>query len=343
MARRYATGRHVIFTLFLLTAGVLLAAVVGEIVIRMAMPQHDAPQYFLRGGPYQFQLKPNFHQTYRFGDSAVMEVDTNSLGLRDRPRDFSTPFAGKTVILAGDSFVFGHGVNVSERLDTYLASLVDPQEKRCRIINAGVPGWGAIQATRFVRDHLDLLRPDAVVLVFCGNDPNDDTQFLNNTGMYVGNTKFARFPGKDFLRNHSHLYRFLLYRATILRHNLALRARQRHGEQLVLDSQTAEPISPQDWARTLDVIRQFHRSLLEYNPRAILFITASNPRQDDIRRQLASLDNAHSLRFIDLAPACSEFKPEQMHLAFDQHWSPLMHKIAAQAIYKALKEANFLD
>jgi lysophospholipase L1-like esterase len=263
-------------------------------------------------------------------------VDTNSLGLRDRPIDFAAPFSGKTVVLAGDSFVFGHGINVSDRLDTHLASLLDPQEKRCRVINAGVPGWGTIQAARFVLDHLDLLRPDAVVLVFCGNDPEDDTEFLNNTGMYVGNTKFANFPGKDFLRTHSHLYRFLLYRATILRHDRTVQARQRRGEQLVLDSQTAEPISPQDWARTLDIIRNFHRDLLARDARAVLFITASNPRQEDIRQHLASLDNGGSLRFIDLAPACSDLKPDQMHLDFDQHWSPLMHKTAAQAIYNAL-------
>ena len=343
MARRNVIGQRIIVTLFMITAGGLVAALIGEIIIRMAMPQHDAPQYFQRGGPYQFQLKPNFHQTYRFGDSAVMEVDTNSLGLRDRPRDFTSPFSGKTVVLAGDSFVFGHGVNVSQRLDTVLASLLDPQEEHCRVVNAGVPGWGAIQATRFVLDHLDQLRPDAVVLVFCGNDPGDDTQFLNNTGLYVGDTKFANFPGKDFLRKHSHLYRFLLYRATVLRHNLNVRARQRRGEQLVLDSQTAEPISPQDWARTLDIIRNFHRDLLAGNQRAILFITASNPRQEDIRRHLASLENGGSLRFIDLGPPCSKFKPEQMRLGFDQHWSPLMHKTAAEAIYAALKQANFLD
>jgi hypothetical protein len=319
-----------------------LAAVFGEIYIRSAIPQHDAPRYFLSGGPYQFQLKPNFHQTYRFGKSAVMEVDTNSLGLRDQQHDFTAPFAGKTLVLAGDSFVFGHGVNVPDRLDTFLCGLMDQQDK-CRIVNTGVPGWGTLQETRFVTDHLDIFHPDAVVLVFCGNDPDDDTQFLNSTGMYVGNTKLHNFPGKEFLRNHSHLYRFLLYRATLLRHDLTLRDREKQGEKLVLDTQTAEPISPQDWERTLDEIRQFHDNLRADNPRAVLFVTASNPLQQDISRHLASLDNGSTLRFIDLAPACSSLKPEQMHLGFDQHWSPLMHKTAAQAIYEALKNTNFLN
>lgn len=343
MTARKTIMRHLIIALFMITVSGLLFAVLGEIVVRAVIPQHDAPRYFQRGGPYQFQLKPNFHQTYRFGRLAVMEVDTNALGLRDKAHDLAAPFNGKTLVLAGDSFVFGHGVNVSDRLDTVLASLLGPQQKQCRIINAGVPGWGTIQATRFVRDHLDLMRPDGVVLVFCGNDPDDDTQFLNNTGMYVGNTKVANFPGKDFLRNHSHLYRFLLYKATILRHDLALWARQRRGEPLVLDSQTAEPISPEDWTRTLGLVRQFHDDLLAYNPRAVLFVTASNPRQEDIRRHLASLDNGTTLRFIDLAPACAGLKPEQMQLSFDQHWSPLMHSTAAQAIHQALKRAKFLD
>lgn len=343
MSKSAVIARSLIYIVFLFTAAGLLVAVFGEMAIRLLQPQHDSPQWFERGGPYTFQLKRDFQQEYKFGATGVvMEVRTNTLGLRDKPRDYSAPFEGKTVVLAGDSFVFGHGINVPERLDTVLTGLIDPGEKKVRILNAGVPGWGTIQATRFVRDHFDLLRPDAVVLVFCGNDPDDDTQFLNHTGMYAGNTKFFGFPGKDFLRIHSHLYRFLLFRATILRHDLDMRARQRRGEKVLLDTQTAEPISPADWERTLEVIRQFQRDLVAHNPEAILLVAASNPQDANIREHLASLDNGKDLRFIDLEPCCAHLSPDQMHLSFDQHWSPLVHAAAAQGIYEALTSSGFL-
>lgn len=340
MLKRNRIARYVFYTGFAMVGGGLIAAVAGETGIRILQPQHDAPRYFQTGGPYQFQLKPDFHQTYRFGGEGVMEVDTNSLGLRDRQWDYTAPYSGKTVVLAGDSFVFGHGVNVPERIDTFLSEFLDPGGKQWRVFNTGVPGWGTIQATRFVRDHFKLLRPDVVVLVFCGNDQENDTEFLNNTGTYAGNTNVSNFPGKDFLRNHSHLYRFLLYRVRVLKHNIDLRNRQKRGEKLVVDTQTAEPVSAKDWARTLEVIRGFHRDLRAFNPDAKLFVMASNPRQETIRRQLASLDNGASLRFIDLGPPTADLAEDQMHLSFDQHWSPLMHKKAAEAVYAALRNSG---
>jgi len=338
MLGRYRIARYMLFAVFAVVAGAVLAAVSGETVIRSFQPQHDAPRYFHTGGPYQFQLKANFHQTYRFGDEGLMEVDTNSLGLRDRDWNYGAPYSGKTVVLAGDSFVFGHGVGLSERMDTFLSALLDPGGQEWRVLNTGVPGWGTIQSTRFVRDHFELLRPDVVVLVFCGNDPENDTDFLNNTGTYAGNRNVSDFPGKEFLRNHSHLYRFLLYRVRVMKHNMALRARQRRGEKLVVDTQTAEPISPEDWTRTLKTVREFHRNLLAFNPDAKLFVMASNPRQINIRRELASLDNGGSLRFIDLGLNTAGLAEQQMRLEFDQHWSPLMHQKAAEAVYEALRQ-----
>lgn len=340
MSKRGTIWRRAVAAVLLLAASGLFVGVAGEIMVRVARPQRDAPRYFERGGPYVFQLKPDFHQAYRFAPGIVMDVTTNALGLRDRDQDFSAPFPGKTIVFAGDSFLFGHGVNVPDRLDTFLAGLLDPEEKDYRIVNTGVPGWGTIQETNFVRDHFDTFRPDAVVVLFCGNDPDDDAQFLNDTGVHVQNALLGSFPGKDFLRVHSHLYRFVVYHATVMRHNSALRARQRQGEKIEIDPQTAGGISPEVWPRTLDTFRRFHQDLLAYNPRAILFLAATNPGEEDIRSNLASLDNGGSLRFIDLAPGLDKIPPDKLTLGFDHHWSPLAHKAVAEAFAEALRASG---
>jgi hypothetical protein len=75
---------------------------------------------------------------------------------------------GKTrVLLAGDSFVFGEGVDLEERFDTLLAATMPDLS----IVNIGVMGYGPDQQllrARHWRD--DLRRGDILMLVTYGND-----------------------------------------------------------------------------------------------------------------------------------------------------------------------------
>ena len=48
------------------------------------------------------------------------------------------------------------------------------------------------------------------------------------------------------------------------------------------------------------------------------------------------LDNGHNLLYVDLWPDAALLAPEARRLPYDGHWSPVLHKIAAERIYKAI-------
>jgi len=329
-ARRFAAA------LLALAIGCVMAAALLEVLIRILMPQEPVARWFQEDDVYCYRLKRNFHQRFPFvGSDFVMDVQTNSLGLRDREIDLSASFNGKTLLLLGDSFVFGYGVNTPERFDAVLSRLLTDSGQSFRLINTGVPGWGTIQETTFARDYFSLFHPDIILLVFCGNDPLDDTSFVNKTVVFK-ETGLFHFPGKGFLRAHSHLYRGLLSQTKVLRHSLYLRMKRKGAEPVHVDPQSANAISESDWKRSMETIRSFHRDFLAFNSSGVLLLLATSPEDADVRNHLRSLDNGSNLLFVDLYDDVVRLPQEARELPYDRHWSVLMHGLVARAIQKTL-------
>jgi hypothetical protein len=95
-------------------------------------------------------------------------IDINSLGLRDREIDVPKRPGVKRVLVLGDSFVFGAGVEAQWRMtDVMDRALGDDVE----VINAGVSGWGTDQEVINYETSLRKLDADVVVLtVMAAND-----------------------------------------------------------------------------------------------------------------------------------------------------------------------------
>lgn len=92
-------------------------------------------------------------------------------------------YTDKLILLVGDSYTFGWGVNTDETFASYLDELVwDASGKTARIVNLGVPGYGTIQSERrmaaFFSKHPKADCVIAIVFLHADNDPTDNTQFL---------------------------------------------------------------------------------------------------------------------------------------------------------------------
>lgn len=329
--------KKVLTSAVLLVLGCLAAALVSEAAVRLLSPQPETPRWFEEDARYVYRLKKNFRQQYRFADSEfVMDVRTNTLGLRDYEWDPDAASACTRVLFLGDSFIFGYGVNVEDRFDTRLARLLEGEDHLYRLINAGVPGWGTLQETRFARDHFGVFLPDILVLSFCGNDPSDDSQFLNGE-MVFKEQGLIGLPGKVWLRNHSHLYRFMLRHTTTLRRAVLRQDGKAGNETAHVDAQSAALLDDEAWKRSLDIIRELHHAYLEFNPAGRLLLLATNPEDAVIRERLSSLDNGDSLRYLDLYDAVMNIPPEQRTLPFDRHWSVKMHAVVAEVLAEAIQ------
>lgn len=94
-------------------------------------------------------------------------IDVNSHGLRDRDVPFENPDGKKRVLILGDSFAFGVGLNAGERFSDVLEGMLGGEVE---VINAGVPGWGTDQEMLFYESSLRRFAPDVVVLAFLGQN-----------------------------------------------------------------------------------------------------------------------------------------------------------------------------
>jgi hypothetical protein len=323
-----------------LSATGLLALLMLECAVRIFAPQPPATLWLSPDARYGHVGKPDFHQEYPFdGGRFVMDVTTNSLGFRDKEPVAPDP-GMKTAVLLGDSFTFGHGVPVESRFGDRLTARCAEASMPVRVLNAGVSGWGMLQSFRWMQDHLDALKPDIVVFTFCENDPYDDAYFLSRGVSFDQ----VRFPGKLFLRAHSHLFRFAQYQY------LLFRVRQREGAGVVkveegppkaagpnkMDARESIVIPDDLWARTESCLREFAAAFKTHNPNGILLVQTTTPCNPNIRQHLSSLADGATVRYVDLCPAFSSLSPDQRYLPYDGHWSTIAHERSAEALFAEL-------
>jgi len=269
-----------------------------------------------------------------------MEEKINSIGLRERElsaRSFSPHV--KRVLAIGDSGTFGFGVNIDERFSNKLEGLLKSAGYDSFVINTGVSGWGTIQEVMHALDHMELFKPDYIILTFVGNDPDNDDKFL--MGMKDAEKGLVYFPGKKFIRKHSHLYRTLAsYAQPVIYNWLKRRWLKRDNtadrDQGTFDTESASFISERQWDRTLKIIKNFHSDYLKYNPDGLLIIQSSNPTNPDIRVKLNELSNGNNLLYVDLYTDAQRVAKRK--LPYDGHWSREMHTVSAKRLFDIIQQ-----
>lgn len=149
------------------------------------------------------QFDATRESTYR-PDSAVQIVspfsefnvsyNTNSLGLRDREIAISNDASETRILVVGNSFVEGWGVEAEEtflRVAERHMNKQRPPEDQIRIINAGQSGYGAAQSYLNARVLTPITKPKEILFVLIGTMVHADAKFLinaarSNTGIATG-------------------------------------------------------------------------------------------------------------------------------------------------------------
>lgn len=95
-------------------------------------------------------------------------VETNSQGFRDE--EFRPGTDGKTVMVLGDSQIYGWGVNESYRFTEVLETRLEDEGNDLEVYNMGVPGLGMREYYIELERYGEKYNPDTVVVVFSRND-----------------------------------------------------------------------------------------------------------------------------------------------------------------------------
>jgi hypothetical protein len=294
-------------------------------------------------------------------------VRINRKGLRDSEHSYERPGDTKRVLVIGDSFAWGFGVEHAERFSELLEDRAGIE-----VINAGASGYGTDQELLWLRSEGVKYDFDLLLLVFCGNDDFDnhwgrqyivyskprfelDADTLVLRGVPVPEPSL-RVGLERFLAQHSALV-YALARETRGLHGKVLRrssaARTVHTKVL------GRPLPP-SIARSNEVGFALTRALINEissiaNARDAGFMIAATrtfwmdamPQGDgqpgagtyqDLMERLRS--DGHLLLELESSP---EWAPDRMAIPGDGHWNRHGHEFVASELQRFIEEHRLLE
>lgn len=179
-------------SLALLACLALSVDVSGRIkqVVAAAVFRDHPPDIYRPDERYGYLLRPNAQDRDRTPDYDVLyTVDAAGHRVTQSP---ASPRA--TLLIAGDSFVFGTGVNDTESFPYRIGAEHWPD---VHVINAGVGGWGVTQGYLTVIDAL--ARPPLPTLILYGMIPDDQFRSYLRTPVTVGIARRLEFVDGELI------------------------------------------------------------------------------------------------------------------------------------------------
>jgi hypothetical protein len=241
------------------SAGITVVAV--EAVLQWVSP--EPPENWI-------QPDSTFHHSQRPGIETRFvssEWDTsvviNSLGLRDDEL-LPKPVGTTRIVVLGDSYTFGYGVEAAEAFPSVLERLVAGRDPAVDVVNAGIPSYSPTLEYLWLRERWEQVAPDIVVLPLDMSDFQDDLWF-EDLAAYDAEGRLERVRPTPRPGRLESLYKDLLlvrmFRSALDR----AYARLRRGEELELAQAhdlthnrfalTRDDLAPEEsephWRRTL--------------------------------------------------------------------------------------------
>ena len=350
-------GRKVRLRLRLTAAllGLVIGLLLAELAIRLIAPQYPSwLDIFAKTDSPPFGLVANVHRTISTGETN-WTVDTDAEGFR-RPAHSAAPSDAPLILVLGDSYAFGMGVNYDQ---TFSGLIEQRLGGKFRVLDTGVPAYGPTQYRQVLERELARgVNPRAVVVAtYTGNDFHDciwDKEHTPVRAGILGNDASMR----GFLKVHFHLYR-LVSRAYHVSHDRELRD-QPHQAELYRPAEWengklkgALEIYQQEFSRIRELCRARQIPVLAcVIPTARAVEATENtqpsnqPMQASARLGPASTDaqydlparqaekamGAAGIPCIDLTPALAQAGMKKSYFSWDQHLSPTGNRVAADAI-----------
>lgn len=261
----------------------------------------------------------------RFGDEEV-HIAINGNGLRDDDIVY-TRNSRYRILLLGDSFGWGFGINREFRMSELIEGQIDSLE----IINASVAGYSTDQQLLYYQDEGYKYQADAVVVLFCENDflgntvprihwynkpfftHEDDTLLLRNVPV-PELTYYQRL--RKFLSGKSHFLSFMLKRISFVN----------------ASSYSYEGLEVYHAGVITEKLLSRLQTSVKANNAELILIAIPMPEVPlSILRGIAQ---RNQINFLDLAPFFIDQK--DFIIPDDGHWNNRGNKIAADAIMQAM-------
>lgn len=278
-------------------------------------------------------------------------VSINSHGLRDREYSYERLQGTGRILILGDSFAWGYGVEESQRFSELLEANLDVE-----VINGGVSGYSTDQELIWYGNEGIKYSPDLVVLVLAGNDIGDNSRDLVSTIYYkpvfsLENGQLVQMntpvpvtspPGKLIygFSQRSALFYFLVQRYFDLLHisgdHDSVSSKQ---DQAQPDASSGE----KPFELTVALLAEIRDLAASMDARFLIVATDSWWNGPKGWTYADFLDELKAQGFVVLdVPSASGYQPGRMLIPDDGHWNPEGHEFVAELLSAYIKADTLL-
>lgn len=368
------------FKVICLAMALFSAVILMEIVLRLIKPithiYYPAGRSFeaiyIPDDNYVFGLKPDtVYKHYSYYGDFVATYRINSDGLRgDRNYGYKKTAGIKRVLILGDSFAFGRGVENDQTCAAILEKTLNGGGEKFEVLNSGTLGYSPDNEYVYLREKGLLFDPDAVILtVFPRNDIMDmryhdwttDEQGLpikitdrfyaiNNANHLIDISKGAKDlnvpPIKAFMRNNSYVYTFLSEHRYYIKYEWKwLKSCFRVSDRPKTGGEGPQPFQMEKaTVEEKDMIERMCKLLLAIkeicyeNKKKFLMVLIPDSIYDKFVREFAE---ANGINIVDIAYHMEKDGVKNICLPKDMHWSKSGNAYVAGLIYKELLNEKF--
>lgn len=273
------------------------------------VPQAEAPDLFQSDPDIGYRLRPSMTTTYRYPVTSpdLLPLVSNADGFRSG-RELDGQDDRQRVLVVGDSFIYGLGVRVEDRVSDQLEAM----EPSWRVDNLGIPGWGLDLMVRAIERYAGKAKPRIVILAIYSGD-------LERLGPYFAGMGYA-FPKFDLVGGELVTVPF---------------PRRRFWERLRLVQLAYRTIWNRDRNRydlNAALLNRYWRDAgtMGFTP-VIVFHPSRYDNADDRQRRvfLRQWTERQGVPFLDLTAALQDAGVENVFLENNLHWNSTGHRIAA--------------
>jgi lysophospholipase L1-like esterase len=347
-------SRSILINLSLVIMSTLIALLLSEMTLRLMGldPLYVSPE---RDRFWKYDALLGW--VHEAGQEGIFEtpefrtvVRINENGLRDRQHSYARQNNIERILVLGDSFAWGYGVEESERFSQRLEEALGVE-----VINAGVSGYSTDQELLWYSNEGIKYETDLVILVIAGNDVGDNDRQLVNTIYYKpkfvieeGQLVLKGYPVPEtsaqgkfvyFLSQRSALAYFLVQRYfDLLSFYARIKVNSVHANSPASDI----TVDGEPFKLTIALIDEIRNLAESRNAKFMIVATDRwwNYPSGETYKDFVATMQSEGFLVLDVE-SLPGFDPEEMLIPDDGHWNQSGHEFVAEKI-KALIEARQL-
>lgn len=338
-----------------------------EIATRIVFPQVRPRISVKKESPRNIEKKISFSQPLFEGtlttSEYTMQIKTNSDGFRGGEHALVKPEGVYRILVVGDSFTFGWGVEAEQAYPALLQKLLNERKSaeglKYEVFNLGLPSIGTLQELEIIKYGINY-RPDLILLGLLAedrwnlSDGNDLCDNYKHKKFSLGkpvtispSSLSARTKGQiiiylnqlhRFLARNSQLYYLVMkQQGSFMRKNLI---RLRTGQNRnFLDA---------GWRITEEAVKEADTLTQKAGARFVLLripflFDAYNDHDDRASQILEKFSRNNSILFLDLLTVLRENKDQDLYYPADGHMKAKSHALMAGGILDFLLKHNIIS